>query len=186
MSSESRACEFNVRATFWWRMDRSYRVYVRDHELILIRIGGQPVDWVAALNQLGVLGVWIGRKLNARREASLQAKSAEADRISPEVLVDQHPHSFRISTPEVVSSTFEPGSAISLHGPHAAAWHLSLRSGRSWRFQFDEAQEAVIALPLLRRVLGASLVTTAVWDDVEGRFVKSGAGRETIATPSVG
>ena len=56
MTPEAPAAEFNACATFLWRMDRVYRVYALDHELYFIRIGGQTVDWVEALNPLGLLG----------------------------------------------------------------------------------------------------------------------------------
>ncbi len=81
----------------------------------------------------GYVAASAGRKLNARREASLEARSAEADRLSPQVLVNQHPHSFRLSASEVASASLDPGATISLHGPHAAVWRLTLQDGQSWR-----------------------------------------------------
>lgn len=181
MAGENRMTEvFNAHATFWLRPDRAYRVYAADHELILIRIAGQPLDWVAALTQLGALGIWLGRKLNARRDASLRAKAEEADRVPPQVRVDQHPHSFRVLPAEVMASSFGPPATIRLHGPHAAVWRLALRNGSKWRFQLNDA-EAVAALPVLRDVLGDRLSVEAVWDEARQAFVKRGSGREAMA-----
>ena len=185
MIPESPAQEFNARATFLWRMDRVYRVYATDQELYFIRIGGQTVDWVAALNQLGLLGVWLGRKLNTRRDVSLGARSAETDRLTPQVLVNQHPHSFRVSVPEVASASLDPGAAFSVFGPHAAVCRLTLQNGQAWRFQFENADEAATALRVLGRVLGQTMVTTAAWDEGKQRFVRSRSA-DTLARPTAG
>ncbi len=175
MVPETSETEFNTLATFWFRMDRVLRVYATPQELLFIRIGGQPVDWAAALGQLGLPGRWLGRKLNARREAAVEARAAKVDRMSPQVLVDQHPHSFRTSLSEIESASFDPGAAISLHGPHHAVWRLKLRDGRSWRFQFEEVSEAATALRVLRSVLGDTLAENAVWDEQKGRFRRARA-----------
>ena len=164
--------EFNARATFWLRLDRVYRVYATDQDLFFIRIGGQDVDWAAALDSLGFPGVWLGRKLNARRAASLERKSAEADQLSPQVLVYQHPHSFRASISDIRSASFEPGAQLSLYGPHAAVWRFTLEEGRSLRFQFENGGEATTALEVLRRVLGAEFEFSVVWDEAKERFRK--------------
>lgn len=181
MPSNDEAMEFNANATFWLRMNRVYRVYATDQELYFIRIGGQAVDWSSALRQLGILGVWIGGKLDARREAALASRAVEADRLSPQVLVNQHPHSFRLGVSEIESASFEPGSVVSLHGGHVAVWRLALKNGQRWRFQFDGASEASAALRILSRILGPLLVTTAVWDRESQRFVKARAGQPAIA-----
>lgn len=170
MPTETLESDFNTHATFWLRMDQVYRVHATSDELLFIRIGGQPVDWAGAMSQLGLLGVWIGRKLNARREAAIAQRAAQVDRMSPQVLVDQHPHSFRTRLAEIESASFDPGGAIGPHGPHAAAWRLRLRDGRAWRFQFAGEREAATALAVLRRVLGDRLSENAVWDPQEQRF----------------
>ena len=162
--------EFNACATFFWRTNRVYRVYVTDRELFFIRIGGQDVDWATALNSLGFPGVWLGRKLNARRTASLERRSEEADRLSPQVLVHQHPHSFRASISDIRSASFEPGAQLWIYGPHAAVWRLTLEEGRSLRFQFEDRSEAATALLVLRRALGTALELKVVWDEAKERF----------------
>lgn len=170
MLPETECTEFNATATFWLRLDRTFRVHATREELILIRIAGQTVDWAAALSQLGFVGVWLGRKLNARRRAAIQAKAEEVDRLSPQVLVEQHPQSFRAGIPEIESASFEPAAAYPMHGPHVAVWRLRLRDGRSSRFQLDNSHDASTALRLLRDVLGDALVVNAVWDEEANRF----------------
>ncbi len=107
MLPETQDTEFNATATFWLRLDRTFRIHATAEELLFIRIAGQTVDWAAALAQLGFVGVWLGRKLNARRQAAIRAKAEEVDRLSPQVLVQQHSQSFRAGISEIESTSFE-------------------------------------------------------------------------------
>lgn len=163
---------FNVRATFWMRPDRVFRVYPAGQEIFFIRIGGQSVDWVAALAQLGPLGIWLGRKLNARRDRTLQNRADEADRIPPQVRMHEHAHNFRVGLGDITAAHFEPGRQVSLHGAYAAKWKLALRSGQKWDFIFANAGEAHQALQELVAVLGDRLVIHVAWDESKGQFRK--------------
>ena len=164
---------FNVRATFWLRPDRVFRVYTANQDIFFIRIGGQAVNWVAALAQLGPLGIWLGRKLDARRNRILQSRAAEADRIPPQVQLNKHSHNFRVGLSDITAAHFEPGRQISLHGPYAAKWRLTLRSGQQWDFIFEHAGEAHQAFEELGTALGDRLVADVAWDESKGQFRKT-------------
>ena len=105
--------------------------------------------------------------------------------MSPQVLVSQHPHSFRVDLSEIVSASLDSGAAVSIWGPHAAVWRLNLENGESWRFQLEEVDDAAHALRELSRVPGQTLVRTAAWDDDKQRFVKS-RSTGSIAPPTIG
>ena len=183
MTTETSARAFNAHATFTLRADRMYRVYATGDDLHFIRIGGQPINWVAALNQLSVLGVWIGRKLNARREAALAAKIAEVEMRAPEDQMHDHKHNHRVHVHEVASATFEPGKAVSLNGPYAAAWKLTMQKGDTMRYQFEDGADAQHALAVLADALGDRLSVEAAWDEQAGRYTKLPAeGRALDAT----
>ncbi len=183
MTTETAARAFNAHATFTLRADRMYRVYATGDDLHFIRIGGQPINWVAALNQLALLGVWIGRKLNARREAALAAKIAEVDLRAPEDQIYDHKHNYRVSVHEVASATFEPGKAVSLNGPYAGAWKLTMQNGDTSRFQFEVGADAQQALHVLTEALRDRLSVEAAWDEKAERYTKLPAeGRALDAT----
>ena len=76
MLPETQDTEFNATATFWLRLDRTFRIHATAEELLFIRIAGQTVDWAAALGQLGFVGVWLGRKLNGGECSSLRPRPA--------------------------------------------------------------------------------------------------------------
>ncbi len=163
---------FNVRAVSWMRPDRVFRVYASDQDIFFIRLAGQSVNWVAAFAQLGVLGYWLGRKLNERRDGILQHRADEADRVQPQVRLHEHAHNFRVGLNDITTADFEPGRQISLHGAYAARWKLGVRDGRKWDFVFEDAGEANRAFEVLVTALGDRLVADVAWDESKGQFRK--------------
>lgn len=175
MDATTPSQRFNTRATFTLKGDRVYRVYPEGDELYFIRIAGQmqAMDWRIALNQLGLLGIWIGRKLNARRDITLAAKTAEADAMTPQEQLQGHKHSFHLHVNDVLTSSFDAPKIVSLHGRHAAVWLLEPQRGEKWRFQFEDPHEAREALAVLSAALGDRLTVNAVWDDAKEKFRKA-------------
>lgn len=148
---------FIVQATFWARPNRTYDVSGLGQALYFIRVGGESIDWSAALAVLGPPGMSLGARLNQRRDARQRAAAAESAALGPDVSLRTHRHNFRVESSEVESASLEPGSRLGAFGPHLATWRLSLRGGRSWRFQFTDSRDLEQALEILPALLGQRL-----------------------------
>ncbi len=148
---------FMVQATFWLRPNRTYHVSGPGQALYFIRVGGELIDWRAALAVLGPPGMSLGARLNERRDARRRSVAAEAATLGPDVSLRTHRHNFRIEPSDVERSSLEPGSRLGAFGPHLASWRLSLRGGRSWRFQFTDPRDLEHALEILPARLGQRL-----------------------------
>jgi hypothetical protein len=171
---------FNVRATYAWKPDRLYRVYVRSGQLYFIRIGGQNWALAQALEmQLGPLGDALGRSVRNRSDEKMRKRIEEADRIPPEIRVRDHAHNLRIGVEDILEcEIIEPGRLAS-HGQRYGRWNIGLRAGKRMKLQFEVLEDMQCALDLLPAQLGDRLSVRVHWDDLLGRFVK----RDDRATP---
>jgi hypothetical protein len=148
---------FIVQATFWLRPNRTYHVTAPDRALYFIRVGGEFLDWSAALAVLGPLGMGLGARLNERRDARRRSAAAEAEALGADVSLHTHAHNFRVDPTDVETSSLEPGSRLGAFGPHLACWRLEIRGRRSWRFQFTDPGDLERALEILPALLGQRL-----------------------------
>ena len=148
---------FIVQATFWLRANRTYHVTAPDQALYFIRVGGESLDWSAALAVLGPLGMGLGARLNERRDARRRSAAAEAETLGADVSLHAHAHNFRVEATDVETSSLEPGSRLGAFGPHLACWRLGVRGGRSWRFQLTDPGDLERALEILPARLGQRL-----------------------------
>lgn len=148
---------FIVQATFWLRPNRTYHVTAPDQALYFIRVGGESIDWSAALAVLGPLGMGLGTRLNERRDTRRRSAAEQAETLGADVSLHSHAHNFRVDPTDVETSSLEPGSRLGAFGPHLACWRLAIRGGGSWRFQLTDPGDLERALEILTARLGERL-----------------------------
>ena len=151
------AIPFNVRAVFWLRPDRLYRVYCRSDAIRLIRIGGQSWGLAHGLeSQGGSIASALAKRVRAREHEKLRRAELEADAFDPEFLLSRHRHNLRILSHEVTAARIL-ARGPPVHGPHSGRWHITLGEKSQLRLQFQTIQDLNLALEQLPGVLGHSL-----------------------------
>jgi len=161
---------FNARFVSNFTPDRLYRVTVERGEIYFIKVGGQGGLSLGVTSQFGILGVFIQRLLDRRREEKLAARVDGVDRMHPSSQLSAHKHNLHAAATSIETSSLEPPAKIPGHGPHVGRWKLKLRDGKPMLFQletFDEMRTAHELLP----TLGTSHRTNVVYDANKMKFV---------------
>lgn len=154
---------FNAREILKIHPDRLFRVYVSEHSLVFVRIGGQSGLAFSLETQLGLRKV--AARLRDRERSRLMARALEADSYSHDYLLTRHKHNKAVPLAEVVVAHIRPPKALA-HGYCVAIWELALRNGGSMKLQFEWPEDLTEAVELLGGALGDRLVVQDEHDGV--------------------
>jgi hypothetical protein len=150
-----------VRSYPAFRPARLYRVLVSRDALYFIRLKGlisvsdAGSESPFALPQHVAFAALI--RIFAR--SSLAKSLAEIERSDPEeLLYSSHKH-FKLTAADFISSTLDPPSLFSAHGPSYARWKI-VAQGHKNTYQVEDAESLSTALQNLPNLLGAKLTVT--------------------------
>jgi hypothetical protein len=174
---------FHAKATYIWRKNRFYRVYVRTDELWFIE-GGSSLTPELALQGAaihGLVGAVVGgiiahnvRKTTVARQSLLDAASEDD---LGQLAAAEKPN-FRVSIGDLSDVRIEPKTfwhGIAYSNPqHAGLLYLSHPDQGALKLEFASPQEMRSAIDLLRPALGDRLKVNVVWDGSKQAFVGRG------------
>jgi hypothetical protein len=147
---------FNARATFAWKRDRLYRVYILEEALYFIRIGGQGGVGEAAAGSLGLLGAGALHVFRQRGKKKQAERLAVQDQRHPEQYLSAHKHNFRLRSTEVTGSSIEPPALFGSHGTQFGRWLIAWAGGKM-SLQFEQLEDMRTAVAHLPALLGPRL-----------------------------
>jgi hypothetical protein len=174
---------FHAKATYMWRKNRFYRVYVRPDELWFIEAGSALSPEMALQGAAihGLVGGLVGgiiahnvRKHTTARQSLLDA--ASEDELG-QLAAAEKPN-FRAIIGDLSDVRIEPKSVwhgLAYSNPqHAGLLYFSHPDHGTMKLEFASPPEVRTAIDLLRPVLGDRLKVNVVWDNYKQAFV----GRE--------
>lgn len=171
---------FHAKATYLWRKNRFYRVYVRPDELWFIEAGSSITPELAMQGAAmhGLVGGIVGgivahnsRKFTTARQGLLDA--ASEDELG-QMAAAEKPN-FRAAIADLSDVRIEPKSfwhGIQYSNPkHAGILHLSHPDHGALKLEFASPEEVLAAINSLTPVLGERLRVNVVFDMSSGTFV---------------
>jgi hypothetical protein len=184
---------FQARATFVFRRNRLYRVYVRPGELLFLDAGPEPQPHLAAAAGVsgGLLGALVGWFLLFGRQKKAEARRQELDRADTREL-----QRMALEKPNLQAAAIELSELrIELPG----FWHRLSYPGQQrvallrfkhfdlgqWTLEFPTLDDLHQALETLTPILGDRLAVRITWDDDTQRYVPlpPDAGPPVLAPP---
>jgi hypothetical protein len=170
MAEDTKA--FNARYISTWTLDRLYRVYVTDDQLVFVRIAGQGgMGWAIAA-QFGLIGLLLHWLSSKQAKAKRRALLDELDSQPPEYLLARHKHNFSATAADFVETSIEPPSALALLGKQYGMWRIALRDKKPMTLQFEDPDEMRVGVELLVSFFGTQLQINLEWDPEKKKYIK--------------
>ena len=142
-----------------------YCVFAANGSIYFIQSAGRlsaRLGSAAGIGMFGLLGMWLGSKLDRRRAASgaknLRTRLDEAGG-DVEVLLADTQNSFRIAPAEIGVARITPPANWLMRpaGPETGRLHIEVAGGRKLRLQFQTANDLQAAKTILAPILGSRL-----------------------------
>jgi hypothetical protein len=171
---------FHAKATYMWRKNRFYRIYVRSDELWFIEGGSSITPELALQNAAmhglvgGVVGGIIAHNVRKRTNARQSLLDAANDDELGQLAAAEKPN-FRALIGDLSDMRIEPKSIW--HGiaysnmQHAGLLHFTHPEYGTVKLEFASPTEVRAAIDLLKPVFGDRLKINVVWDGSKQAFV---------------
>ncbi len=167
---------FHARATYAFKPNRYYRVYLTPGELVFVEAG--PGDGRQVATQLavqgGLVGGLIGGLIAKQMQKKASARAQELDATGPEEIVrlaDEGKHNFRTPTSEIDEASVEP-PGLKNSGTYAGRLRLQHRARGKMTLEVQTVDDMRTVLEALPALLGDVLKVGVVWDEKTNRFVR--------------
>jgi hypothetical protein len=174
--AESRPIDpfFHARATYAFKPNRFYRVYVTAAELIFVEAG--PGDGQQVARQMAMQGGLIGGLIGAlvakqkQKKAAARARALD-DSTAGEIvrLADEGKNNFRSRASEIDEASFEPPG---LKNTHAGRLRLRHRERGKMTLEVATVDDMRTALDTVPPLLGDTVKINVVWDEKKKGFVR--------------
>jgi hypothetical protein len=172
---------FHGRATYAFRRNRFYRIYLRPDGLLFVQAGPGPGDNIAQAGMAGgAVGGLIGglvaqrmqKKTAARQQVLDQASDADLAR-----LIAEDKHSFEAPAADLWDVGIDPPSVwhATLHSSphHTGLLRLRHRDRGKMTIELLNADDMRVAVEGLPAVLGPVVTVNVVWDRTKNRYVRA-------------
>src|SRR5262249_41274441 len=172
---------FHVRATFAWKPNRYYRVYIKPDELLFLHAGPGNGDAIALQTAVqggaigGLIGGLIAQSMRKRTKARKEALDAATECELLEFIASEK-HSFRLATSEVSNACIDARSfwhSVMYQNPNCVALLRMQHPERgTMTLELLSADEARLVLDKLPTLLRDGLTVNTVWSESKKCYVR--------------
>jgi len=162
---------FNISQILTWSANRSYRVYPVGESLYFTYLGKATGAGDAVAIQFGLAGMlflWLSRRSATKKEAE---KSVERDQLSPEDLLTEHKHNFKLDLVDIQEAAIE-ARAWTGGAYQQGRCNVTLKDNKKLAFEFATVEQMQKALEQLPTILGDRLQVRVEWDFKKKRYKK--------------
>jgi hypothetical protein len=152
--------------------NRSFRIYIKGHDLFFICVTGSLGATVEALTTpFGPIGSLLGLLARAGEKKKAASTIQRLDQVDPELLLAEHRYSFKLYAAEIRHAMIDLPTVFGLRVGKGGRWKFSLLDGRTMGFQLENG-DMKAALNLLPELLDSALQINVEWDEGKRRFQK--------------
>src|SRR5262249_32480203 len=176
MGNENQAKFFHARATYAFKTNRNYRIYLRPKELLFLTAGPGKGDQVAMHTAIhgGLVGGLVGGLIAKNMQKKTEKRTKELDSANEEgllALLETDKCGFRCPADDVLEASLNPRSVwhqIAYSSPnHVGLLLLNIRDRGKVKLEFNSNEEMRTALEELPKILGDIFVSKVVWDPIQ-------------------
>ena len=162
---------FNVVANYTWKSDRLYRIYPDGRSLYFIYLGSSGQTGQVVAVQFGLLGLLMMKLMAKGAKRKQQQAAGTRDQSTPEELLAEHKHNFKVSLDEIVDSTIEPRATFTASMNQVGRWLVTLRD-RKLKLEFTDLEHMNRALEHLPKLLPGRVRSNVEWNAKKKRYMK--------------